>query len=135
MKEGGKYTIKKIGEDTPRRVEIPNRAGKATGKYKHAYNARELTDDWVDLKDYDVVEETEEELGADENEQRDHPVEEEEERDEETIYMEGHAISYGRREQSDINKMIDLAKEKELENLKENEVYEEVKKEEEEEGM
>ena len=60
VKEGGKYTIKKIGEDTPRRVEIPNRAGKATGKYKHAYNARELTDDWVDLKDYDVVEKSKE---------------------------------------------------------------------------
>ena len=48
--------------------------------------------------------ETEEELGAHENEQRDPPVEEEEERDEGTIYMEGGVISYGKTEQSDINK-------------------------------
>ena len=82
---------------------------------------------WMNLKDYDVVEETEEELGADENEKRDPPAEEEEEREKGTIYMEGDVISYGRREQSDINKIIDLAKEKKLDSWKENEVYEEVK--------
>ena len=100
-----------------------------TGKYKHAYNVRKLADNveengsWVDLKDYDVVEETEEEFGMD--------VEGEEEKDEGAIHMESDEI-YGRREQSNINKIIDLAKEKELDSGKENEVYEEVK---EEEGM
>ena len=43
------------------------------GKHKYAYNLRKLADNgedsvsWVDLKEYDVVEEMEEELGVDEN--------------------------------------------------------------------
>ena len=36
-----------------RRVEVLSKAGKATGKYRHAYNVRDLranTVGWVDLK-------------------------------------------------------------------------------------
>ena len=40
MKIGEKYLIMNIGGDMIRRVEILSRAGKANGKYTHAYNVR-----------------------------------------------------------------------------------------------
>ena len=44
MKKGEKYRIQRREDKTTKRVEILGRAGKATGKYRHAYNIRDLDD-------------------------------------------------------------------------------------------
>ena len=99
VKKGGKYKIKKIGEDTPRRVDILSRALKATGKYKHAYNVRELADNgeenvsWVDLKDYDVVKKRKRNLERMKTNKGTLLLKGGRKKDEGAIYMEGDVIS------------------------------------------
>ena len=54
-----------------RRVEIVSRAGKATGKYQQAYNIRDLENgnlSWVDIKDYEIEEDLEEDCETEEGE-------------------------------------------------------------------
>src|SRR5215469_9893137 len=64
FRKGVKLSIKEKGNNFWKNIEILSRAGKAGGKWKNAFNVRDLdTKDeiWVNLDDYDVRNESEEE--------------------------------------------------------------------------
>ena len=70
-----------------------SRAGQATGKYRQAYNIRDLENGnqcWADLKDYEIEEYCE----AEEGESESADIEDEEEETQSVVYREGDVISY-----------------------------------------
>ena len=129
VREGDRYKIKRMGEDSLRRVEILSRAGKATRKYQQAYNVRDLENgnlSWVELKDYQIEEDLEEYCETEEGDFESADMEDEEEETQGVLYMEGDVVSYGIHKKENTNILIKLAKEKKLNCWKDNHVYEEV---------
>src|SRR5215469_2167566 len=110
---GEKWKIRKDDKEEWREIEILGRAGKAGGKWKDAYNILEIESGenyWINVKDYEMRK------SRQENEEDGSPI-----LDGENIYYSGTVESY--------NSRVKIAKEKELESWKSNEVYQEVEKE------
>ena len=106
VRKGDRYKIRRMGEDSSRRVEILSRAGKVTGKYQQAYNIRDLENgnqSWVDPKGYEIEEDLEEDCETEEGESESVDIEDEEEETQGVVYMEGGVISYGINKKENIN--------------------------------
>src|SRR5215469_11566192 len=108
--------LKTICEDFWRRIEITSRAGKAGGRWKNCYNFVDIDSgekDWLNLDDNEEmleINDSEEDL-----------------EDEEEFFFEGEIV-YFENSKTNMAERVEIAKEKELENWREHQVYEEITK-------
>ena len=79
----------------------------------------------MDLKDYQIEEDLEEDCETEERESESPNMVDEEEEAHGVVYMEGDVISYGINKKENTNILIKLAKDRELNSWKDNHVYEE----------
>ena len=88
--QGDRYKIKRMGEDSSRRVEILSKVGKATRKYQQAYNIRDLENgnlSWMGLKDYEKEEDLKKDFETEEGETKSIDMADEEEETQVVMYM------------------------------------------------